>query len=190
MNTRNMMIVGVGALLAQVGAGCENLPGSEKEQGAVIGGATGAVIGATVTDKPLLGGLIGGVLGAGGGYLIGANWDKIRGNDKESAEEAVENAQKNPATAQDARTAKTADINNDGFVTIDEVTAMQKAGLNDDEMIRRLEDTGQVFDLSQANVDDLREQGVSRRVVDAMRVMNREEDRPSGTIGRDAPARR
>jgi osmotically inducible lipoprotein OsmB len=176
------------ALLAGLAAsisvlpGCESLPGNEKQQGAVIGGATGAAVGAAVTDNRLLGGLIGGALGAGGGYLVGANWDKIQGNDKDSAQRAVDKAQNEPATAQEARNASTADINNDGFVTIDEVVALQKAGFTDDEMINKLERTGQVFDLTAANEDQLRDQGVSRRVVTAMRDMNRDvlNDRRTG----------
>jgi hypothetical protein len=180
MKNRTTAVVGLG-IIAVVG-GCENLPGSEREQGAVGGGVAGAVIGASVADKPLLGGLIGGAVGAAGGYLIGANWDKITGNDKEGAEEAVQNAQRDPASAQDARNARTADINNDGFVTIDEVTAMQDAGFSDEEMIDRLEATGQVFDLSQQNMNELRTKGVSQRVVNAMRTMNRD-DAPPGAIG-------
>jgi hypothetical protein len=156
------------------GPGCESLPGNEEQQGAVIGGATGAVIGASVTDNRLLGGLIGGALGAGGGYLVGANWDKIRGNDKDSAQEAMSKAQNDPATAQEARNARTADINNDGFVTLDEVVAMQKAGFSDDEMIDKLEATGQVFELTSANEQQLRDQGISGRVLSAMRNMNRD----------------
>src|SRR5947207_2268848 len=82
-------ILGAGGL--SVIGGCNNLPGNKKEQGAVIGGVGGAVAGAAISkDKPLLGGLIGGALGAGGGYLIGANWDKITGHDKASADQAVQ----------------------------------------------------------------------------------------------------
>ena len=49
-------------------SGCENLPGTPKEQGAVIGGASGAAAGALIAkNHRLLGGLIGGAVGAGGG---------------------------------------------------------------------------------------------------------------------------
>jgi hypothetical protein len=156
--------------------GCDNLPGGKKEQGAVIGGVGGAVAGAAIAkDKPLLGGLIGGVVGAGAGWLIGANWDKITGKDTHAAEQAVQKSQTSPATAQDARNATTADINNDGFVTLDEVTAMKQAGFSDDDMIKRLQATGQVFDLSPQNEQDLRNQGVSQKVIDGMKSMNRQQ---------------
>src|SRR5206468_3037042 len=49
-------------------AGCENLPGNKKEQGAVIGGVGGAVAGAAIgKHNRALGALIGGARGAGGG---------------------------------------------------------------------------------------------------------------------------
>jgi hypothetical protein len=146
--------------------------------GAIAGLACTMLMGASVSDNRLLGGLIGGVLGAGGGYLLGANWDKITGNDKESAQEAMVKAQNEPATAQEARLASTADINNDGFVTLDEVVAMQRAGFSDDEMIDKLRATGQVFELTSSNEQQLRDHGVSGRVISSMRTMNR--DRISG----------
>src|SRR5213075_2402548 len=107
--------------------GCENLPGNKQSQGAVIGGATGAAVGAAVAHNNLLGALIGGLIGAGGGYLIGANVDKITGKDTAGAEQANSRAQSSPATAEQARNATTADVNHDGFVTMDEIVAMKKA---------------------------------------------------------------
>src|SRR5438067_2420951 len=150
--------------------GCENLPGSGKTQGAVIGGTGGAVAGAAIGHRnPVLGALIGGALGAGGGYLIGAHADKTRDPDRhrDEAISASRDAEAHPARASDvmldSRT-QTADLNNDGFVTMDEVVAMRKAGLSDDEMIRRLRATQQVFDLTASQENYLRDQGVSRRV--------------------------
>jgi hypothetical protein len=45
-------------------------------QGAVIGGAAGAVGGAILSKKKGLGAVIGGVVGAAGGYIIGKGMDK------------------------------------------------------------------------------------------------------------------
>lgn len=151
--------------------GCESLPGDEKSQGAVIGGVGGAVAGAALggKDNRLLGALIGGAAGAGGGYLIGANWDKISGKKKEDAQKANERAEKNPARPEDVEKARTADINDDGFVTLDEVVAMEKAGLSDTEMVRRLERTGQYFELTNDQEEYLHKRGVSDKVVTAMR---------------------
>ncbi len=171
----------IASLLAAAGlavapmAGCEDLPGDEGTQGAVIGGAGGAVLGGAIAENTLLGALIGGALGAGAGYLIGANWDSITGDDEEGALKAVEEAQRNPATAEDARRASTADVNGDGFVTLDEVIAQDRAGFGDEEIIRRLEATGQVFELSQDQREYLIDQGVSPRVVNAMPNINQEQ---------------
>jgi hypothetical protein len=164
-------------------AGCESLPGNEKEQGAVIGGAGGAAAGAAIggKDHRLGGAIIGGILGAGGGYLVGTKMeDKDKNNadaKKQQAEAAAQKAKENPATADDVKSASTADLNNDGFVTLDEVAAMEKAGLSDKEQIRRLERTQQYFELTSAQQDYLRQQGVSDDVINAMRDMKPDEAR-------------
>lgn len=49
-------------------------------QGAVIGGAAGAVGGAILSKKKGLGAVIGGVVGAAGGYIIGKGMDKKDNN--------------------------------------------------------------------------------------------------------------
>jgi hypothetical protein len=118
-------------------SGCSQLPGNKQQQGAVIGGASGAAIGAAITKNRALGAIIGGAVGAAGGYVIGANSDKILGKDKAGAEEAVRKSESTPATREDALKAATADVNSDGFVTLDEVVAMKEAGLSDEEMINR-----------------------------------------------------
>src|SRR2546429_4522918 len=97
------------AVLLAGGIGCEQLPGTSKQQGAVIGGVGGAVAGAAVGGERhrLLGAILGGAVGAGGGYVIGANSDRIMGRDSQGAQEAVRNAQTSPATPQQARNAPT-----------------------------------------------------------------------------------
>jgi uncharacterized membrane protein YebE (DUF533 family) len=168
--------------------GCENLPGDEKTQGAVIGGVGGAAAGALIggKDHRLLGALIGGAAGAGGGYLIGANWDKISGKKSDEAKEANRRAQDRPARASDVANSSTADLNNDGFVTLDEVVAMKEAKLSDREMIDRLNRTNQVFELTQDQQQYLRDHGVSDRVIREMLAMQNESarrasDRVEGT---------
>lgn len=167
--------------LAPVGflTGCENLPGNKETQGAVIGGVGGAAAGAIIGGKEhrLLGALIGGAAGAGGGYLIGANWDKITGKKTDEAKQAQQRAQDRPASASDVKNSTTADLNDDGFVTLDEVVAMNDAGLSNKEMIKRLEKTQQYFELTSDQEKYLRDHGVSSEVVTAMRNMNPEEPR-------------
>ena len=165
--------------------GCESLPGTRRQQATVGGAAGGAAAGALIDrDNRGRGAIIGGLLGAGGGYLIGGQLDK----DEDSARLASDRAQANPATAQDVRDARTADLNNDGFVSLDEVVAMHEAGLSDRQMLERLRATGQVFALNADQERYLRDRGVSREVIEGMRDLNQNvvDDRvdPSAPIGR------
>ncbi|HOP98988.1 MAG TPA: glycine zipper 2TM domain-containing protein [Verrucomicrobiota bacterium] len=176
LNTRSYrwLALGAGTLLL-VSTGCENLPGSDEQQGAVIGGVGGAVAGAAIggEEHRVLGALLGGALGAGGGYIIGANADRITGRDTQGAQRASQTAQTQPATPQQARNASTADVNQDGFVTLDEVVALDQAGLSDQQIIDRVAATGQVFELTDEQERHLMDQGVSRQVVTQMRDLNR-----------------
>jgi hypothetical protein len=173
---KNKKIVGtmlIGSLMLGPVVGCESLPGGEHKQtqGAVIGGVAGAAAGALIAkNNRILGALIGGALGAGGGWLIGSQVEKA--DKKDDAVKADRRARDNPVTAEEARRATTADINNDGYVTMDEVVAMSKAGLSDDEMIDRLDRTDQFFELTKEQEDYLTDHGVSRKVVTAMRDIN------------------
>ena len=157
--------------------GCENLPGTARTQGAVVGGVAGGAAGAAIAkENRLLGALIGAAIGAGGGYLIGTTVENADGDDedKEAAREAARRAMDDPATADEAREAETADVNGDGFVTMDEVIAMERAGFDDDEMIKRLNATDQVFELTSEQQDYLSAEGISRRVIDAMETVNQD----------------
>ncbi len=154
-------------------AGCESLPGTKEQQAAAGGGVAGAVLGGVIGDG-VFATVLGGALGAGAGYLIGANSDKLFGN-KDDANKAVKSAQSSPATVADVKKSKTADLNSDGFVTTDELLAMDKAGLGDKEMIARLEATDQFFDLTAAQEDRLAGQGISRNVLKEMRNINRDQ---------------
>jgi len=141
----------------------------------------------------LLGALLGGALGAGGGYLIGANWDKITGKDSAGAQEAAREAQARPATVEDAQRATTADLDGDGFVTMDEVVAMERAGFSDQKMIDRLRATGQIFELTAEQKNYLRSRGVSENVITQLATINqdkrdellRQSSTQSQVIGRD-----
>src|SRR3954467_1291160 len=81
----------LGSLVLGPVVGCESLPGNEKQQGTVIGGVGGAAAGAAIAkDNRGLGALIGGALGAGGGYLIGAHADKTNDKDRDrNRDEAI-----------------------------------------------------------------------------------------------------
>jgi len=168
------------------------LPGTPAAQGTAIGGVGGAVAGAALGGEHhrLLGALLGGAVGAGGGYLIGANSDRILHRDSAAANDAMQRAQTAPATPEQARTAPTADLNGDGFVTMDEVVAMRQAGLTDEVMIERLRATGQVFELTPDQQRYLHDHGVSDYVISQMTEINRDvrdqllSSQPGGPIAR------
>ncbi len=167
-------------------AGCDSLPGNKKTQGAVIGGVGGAAAGALVAkNNRLIGGLIGGALGAGGGYLIGAHLDKTDPKNRDEAVQAARDAETHPAQASDVKNSDTADLNNDGYVTMDEVVAMKDAHLSDSEMIRRLDKTNQVFELTDQQENYLRDHGIDNRVITAMLDMNHDTARTAGASDAD-----
>jgi hypothetical protein len=168
-------LVGITALAGL--PACESLPGSRTQQSTAAGTAVGAATGAVVAGEGnrLLGALLGGAVGAAGGYLIGAKTDWFERDDgDEAAYRAIDRAERNPATVADVRDSTTADLNDDGFVTQDELLAMERAGLSDREILERLRATGQVFDLSAQQREDLLRAGVSRDVVDAMPGINQD----------------
>jgi len=178
MRMKSMIVTALtGSMALGPVVGCSNLPGNEKEQGAVIGGAGGALAGAALAGKDdrLIGALIGGALGAGGGYLIGMKVGDKNDADKkkEEAIKASHQAEANPATATQAKNAATADINDDGFVTLDEVVALEQAGLKDKDIIKKLQRTQQVFELTDQQEQYLRDHNVTDTVIMAMRDMNR-----------------
>ena len=87
---RNRFHLRIVALFICALTACSNLPGNPKQQGAVIGGASGAAVGAAVSpNNRALGAIIGGAVGAAGGYVVGANKDKIFAKDHEGASEAA-----------------------------------------------------------------------------------------------------
>lgn len=174
----NQRLIGVslaGVLLLGT-VGCEQVPGTRKQQGAAAGGVGGAVAGAVIGGEKhrWLGALLGGALGATGGYVIGAQTEKIKKNDHDGAVDANKRAESKPVTAEEARTATSADVNKDGFVTLDEVVALDKAGLTDDQIMDRLNATDQIFELTADQRRYLLDRGVSRTIVDKLPDINRE----------------
>jgi hypothetical protein len=179
MNGRKLMgLAAAAALTTGSLAGCENLPGTRAEQSTVIGGVVGGLAGGALNQSnPLLGVLLGSAIGAGGGYLVGAKTDWFENPDAASddAQRAISVAQERPATVRDVERSSTADLNSDGFVTVDELVAMERAGLSDDEMLDRMRATDQVYDLSPGQERTLRDAGISDRVIRSMRDINRQE---------------
>ena len=178
MKISDMVRLTIVAVAALALAACENLPGTRTEQTTGVGAAAGAAIGAAAMENDLVGALLGGAAGAAGGYLVGARTDWFGEDSDETsaaAREAVEDARESPATAADVGGDDDADLNEDGFVTMDELIAMEDADLTDQEILDRLEATDQVFELSDDQRERLIDAGLSEALVASVEDVNREE---------------
>jgi hypothetical protein len=154
--------------------GCKQTPESRGGQGSVRGGVSGAAAGGATSGESyqLVSPLIGGAFGAGAGYIVGANSDRILERDYAAATQATQNAKDHPATAQDVRHSNTADLNHDGFVTMDEIVAMQSAGITDQQMLQRLRAGNEVFEVTAQQAQYLRDHGIDQYVISQMERIN------------------
>lgn len=176
--TRNWVVWSMSAALCSAPlVACQELPGTRTQQAMAVGGATGAVLGYALNDSNrVLGALVGGALGAGGGWVIGARTSWFENpSARDAAEDAIQDSQRTPVSVDDVARSRTADLNDNGFVTFDEMVAMERAGLPDDEILRRLRATGQVFDLTREQERALLDAGVSAYVVREMKSINVDE---------------
>lgn len=165
---KNLLLVGT--VCAGLGlSGCSSAPGTSGQQGAVVGGATGAAVGASVTKNRALGAVIGGAVGAAGGYVVGKKTGHMDNKDKHRDSGTAPSGE----SGEYRSTVATADLNNDGFVTLDEIVKLEKNGESDEEMIRRISATGLTFDLSDEHRKYLSERGVSQYVIDQLPSINR-----------------
>jgi hypothetical protein len=161
--------------------GCESNAG----RGAAVGGSGGAVTGGAAAGAaagaPAAG--VGAAVGAGVGAVAGAIIGSAKDRNDEQRARAEEMSQSSPALASAVISGGNGDLNNDGFVTTDEIIAMHNAGLSDDEIIVRSRATQQIFKLSSEQEKRLLEAGVRPKVVMAMRTLNSELDnRDAGVI--------
>lgn len=178
ISTKKLVIGAVSVSLATAPAaflaGCDEAPGTAEQQGAAVGGVGGALAGYSLSeDNRALGALIGALVGAGGGYVVGGQLDKS----EEEAREAAEEAREDPATAEDVRASETADLDGNGFVTMDELKAMEEAGLTDEEIVERARQTGQVFQFDDSQTQELEDAGIDRDTVAQIEQVNRAEIR-------------
>jgi hypothetical protein len=185
-------MIGVSAVfLAGIGAGCQNYP--EVPAGDQMGmKASATSAGATIpSDNGLLAGLVGGTEGKSGGYVVGADWSKIRQHASPEALAAAKKAESNPASAAEVKQASTADINQDGFITLDEIVALQQAGLSDREIVDRMEQTRAYFEVTKDQEQYLRDHAVKPAVVKAMKSIDdqNEAQTAAAEIGPAAPSK-
>jgi outer membrane lipoprotein SlyB len=135
--------------------GCVNPDGTQNNtgSGALIGAAAGAITGAAI-GGPRNGGagaLIGAAAGAIGGGLIGNSMDQ------------EQNAR---LRAQAPQTYVKVDQGQP--LSVVDVKALAKAGISEDVIISQIQNSHTVYHLSTADIIDLRDSGVSDKVVNYM----------------------
>jgi hypothetical protein len=116
--------------------------------------------------------LTGGDLGIGGGFLIAAAPDKVKTRQHQEALAAAEKAEQAPCVLEMVHDAPGADLNGDGFITLDEILAMVRSGLSDREVIDRLQRTKYIFHLTPQQERYLTDRGVSQNVVGALHQLS------------------
>jgi outer membrane lipoprotein SlyB len=125
---------------------CEN----RAESGALIGAGTGVAAGALISPSPA-GVLIGGAVGAIGGALIGA---------------AIDSSDRSRLQQQSPQTMNRIDRRQQ--LSIRDIERMSQAGISDNKIINVISSTGSVYHLSTNDVIELKNNGVSQRVIDFM----------------------
>jgi outer membrane lipoprotein SlyB len=143
------------AASAMLFAGCE-YPNGEPNytgSGVLVGGGAGAITGAAIGGSRYggEGALLGAAVGAVAGGLIGNSMDR------QEQERLREQAPQTYARLDQGQLLSVADIK-----------ALARAGINDDVIISQIRNTHTVYHLSAADIIDLRDAGVSNRVIDFM----------------------
>ena len=145
-----------GITVAVLAVACQT-PQSQTDRtavGAVAGGAigagTGAIIGST-SGNAGEGALIGGAIGALSGAIIGNSIDQ-------SQRERVQ--QQSPQTMTRVETSQP--------LGLADIKALVRSGVSDDIIISQIRNSRTVYRLSTAEILDLKDAGVSNRVIDFM----------------------
>lgn len=118
--------------------------------GGAIGAGSGAVIGST-SGHAGEGALIGGAIGAVTGGIIGHSMDQAQ---RESLE------RQNPETLQRVEQGQP--------LGLADIKALAKAGISDEIIISQIRNSHTVYHLSTAEIIDLKDAGVSEKVIDFM----------------------
>ncbi len=151
---RHTLVLSV-ASLAVLLSGCVNPDGSQNNtgSGALIGGVFGALTGAAIGGRHHGGqdALIGAAAGALAGGLIG--------NAADREQEARLKAQAPQTYAR---------IDQGAPIGIADVKALAKAGVSEDVIINQIHNSRTIFHLSAADIIDLRDAGVTDKVVNYM----------------------
>lgn len=136
-------------------AGCETKAGT----GAAVGGAGGAALGAIIghqSGHAGAGAVIGGLVGAGGGYVVGNEMDKA-------------DARRDTHRRDDYAQASTGTYR----ATKQDVINWTMRNTSDEVIIQRIRSSGSVFHLTDRDIRELRDNGVSERVIAEMQATAR-----------------
>jgi len=131
--------------LILLGAGCETNK-TRVAEGSVIGGVLGAAAGAglgSLSGNAGAGAGIGAAVGVLGGGLIGSQMEKKPANVEGQAASSTQ-------------------------MTTQQVVDLARQGVSDDAIIEKIRLSNSRFSLSPAQVNNLKQQGVSQKVIDAM----------------------
>jgi outer membrane lipoprotein SlyB len=137
-------------------AGCQTPEGKTDRTatgalaGGVLGAGTGAIIGSATGDAGA-GAAIGGILGAITGGVVGHAMD---------AQQRDILARQNPQTLQR--------IDQGQPLGLADIKAMSKAGISDEVIISQIRNSRVVYRLTTAEIIDLKDSGVSQKVIDFM----------------------
>lgn len=128
-----------------IAAGCQTNK-SRASEGAGIGGVVGAVTGGIIgyqSGHPIEGAAIGGAAGAGGGAIIGAQIKKPTQDTQSQSQSSTQ-------------------------ITIQQIVNWTKQGVSSDEIISKIKSSNPRYSLTADDIDYLKRQGVSQRVIETM----------------------
>jgi hypothetical protein len=106
--------------------------------------------------------------GPGGGWIIAARPTLIDQHSLGSFQAANRQAEQQPTGRVDVEKSDNCDLNGDGFVTMDEVLALKRAGLTAEQLTARVTRTPEIFFLTDRQQQYLHDRGIPQGVVDAM----------------------
>lgn len=127
-----------------VACGCQSNK-TRVAEGAGIGGTVGAIAGGVLgyqSGHPLQGAAIGAAVGAGTGAIVGSQIDKP--------------------------TANTQNLSSSSQITMQQIVDWTKQGLSSDEIIAKIKAANPKYSLTADDIDYLKKQGVSQRVIETM----------------------
>ncbi len=149
--TLSLVVVGILALVISGCAENKTRVGEGAGIGGILGAAAGGIIGYQ-SGHGLEGALIGGAAGAGGGALVGSQINKPGTT---------------TTTSTTTTTTKTEPVET---VTLQKVVDWTQQGQSGDEIIAKINASHTTFSLTKDDIDYLRKQSVSQRVIEAMQT--------------------